>query len=172
VASQYEGPPNNEIFLTYNNLTSSVNPKVPLTLKPNNNKINSVLNFTKLKLKTLLILFLFIFSLSGTFGFIRSRGSSVSIMSDYGLDDPAIRVRYPARAKDFSCNLCVQTGSEAHPASYTMGTGGPFPEAKSGRGVTLTTHPHLVPRSRMSRRYTSSPPKRHVACSGTALPFF
>jgi len=28
-----------------------------------------------------------------------------------------------------------------------MGTGGPFPEAKRGRGVTLTTHPHLVPRS-------------------------
>jgi hypothetical protein len=31
---------------------------------------------------------------------------------------------------------------------------------KRGRGVTLTTHPHLVPRSRMSRSYTSPPPKR------------
>jgi hypothetical protein len=31
---------------------------------------------------------------------------------------------------------------------------------KRGRGVTLTTHPHLVPRSRMSRIYTSSPSKR------------
>jgi hypothetical protein len=31
---------------------------------------------------------------------------------------------------------------------------------KRGRGVTLTTHPHLVPRSRMSRSYTSSPHKR------------
>jgi hypothetical protein len=29
-----------------------------------------------------------------------------------------------------------------------------------GRGVMLTTHPHLVPRLRMSRRYTSSPPRR------------
>jgi hypothetical protein len=28
-----------------------------------------------------------------------------------------------------------------------------------GRGVTLTTHSHLVPRSRMSRSYTSSPPQ-------------
>jgi len=28
-----------------------------------------------------------------------------------------------------------------------------------GRGVTLTTHPHLVPRSWM-RSYISSPPKR------------
>jgi len=30
-----------------------------------------------------------------------------------------------------------------------MGTGGPFPGAKRGRGVTLTTHSHLVPRSGM-----------------------
>jgi hypothetical protein len=34
------------------------------------------------------------------------------------------------------------------------------PGLKRGRGVTLTTHPHLVPRSSMSRSYTSSPPKR------------
>jgi len=32
------------------------------------------------------------------------------------------------------------------------------PGVKRGRGVTLTTHPHLVPRSWMSRSYTSSPP--------------
>jgi len=50
-----------------------------------------------------------------------------------------------------------------------MGTGGPFPGAKRGRGVTLTTHPHLVPRSRMSRSYTSLPPSATMACSGTAL---
>jgi hypothetical protein len=48
-------------------------------------------------------------------------------MSDYRLDDRAIGVRFPAEAKDFSCNLCVQASSEAHPASCTMGTGGPFP---------------------------------------------
>jgi hypothetical protein len=46
------------------------------------------------------------------------------------------------------------------------------PEAKSGRGVTLTTHPHLVPRSWMSRSYTSSPPSASMACSGTSLLFF
>jgi hypothetical protein len=91
----------------------------------------------------------------------RSRGSSVSIVSDYGLDDREIRVRSPAGTKEFSSNLCVQTGSGAHPASCTMGTGGPFPGAKRGPGMTLTTQPHLVPRSRMSRGYTSSPPKRH-----------
>jgi hypothetical protein len=54
-------------------------------------------------------------------------GSSVSIVSGYGLDDWAIEVRSPAEAKDFSSNLCVQTGSGADPASCTMGTGGPFP---------------------------------------------
>jgi hypothetical protein len=34
------------------------------------------------------------------------------------------------RRKDFSSSLCVQSGSEAHPASCTMGTGGPIPGAK------------------------------------------
>jgi hypothetical protein len=100
----------------------------------------------------------------------RSRVSSGSIVSDYGLDDRAIGVRSPAGAKDFSSNLCIQTGSEVHPASCTMGTGGPFPGAKRGRGVTLITHPLLVPRSRMSRSYTSCPPHEPpTACSGTAL---
>jgi hypothetical protein len=27
------------------------------------------------------------------------------------------------RQEDFSCNLCVQTGSGAYPAPYQMGTG-------------------------------------------------
>jgi hypothetical protein len=59
--------------------------------------------------------------------YMSSRGSSVSIVSDYGLNDRAIGVRSSAGAEDFSSSLCVQTGSEAHPASCTMGTGGPFP---------------------------------------------
>jgi hypothetical protein len=70
-----------------------------------------------------------------------SRVSSGSIVSDYGLDDRAIVVRFPVGAKDFSSSLCVQTGSGAHPASYTMGTGGLSPGVKRGRGVTLTTQP-------------------------------
>jgi hypothetical protein len=57
----------------------------------------------------------------------RSRVSSGSIVSDYGLDNRTIGVRSPSGTKDFSSNLCVQTGSGAHPASCTMGTGGPFP---------------------------------------------
>jgi hypothetical protein len=61
-------------------------------------------------------------------------GSSVSIVSGYGLDDRAIEVRSLAGAKDFSSNLCVQTGSGAHPPSCAMGTGGPFPRAKARPG--------------------------------------
>jgi hypothetical protein len=53
--------------------------------------------------------------------------SSDSIVSDYGLDD---RGSIPGRAEDFSSSPCVQTGSGAHPTSYPMGTGGPFPGGK------------------------------------------
>jgi hypothetical protein len=57
-----------------------------------------------------------------------------SIVSDYGLDDRAIEVRSPKGAEDSSSNPCVQTGSEAHPASYPMGTGGSFPGGKARPG--------------------------------------
>jgi len=70
----------------------------------------------------------------------------------------------------------VQTGPGAHPASCTVGTGS-FPGVKSGRGVTLTTHPLLVPWSRKSRAialpygpyglYRAS-----VPVQGCTLPFF
>jgi hypothetical protein len=56
-------------------------------------------------------------------------------VSDYGLDDRAIGVQSPAGANDFSSILCVQIGSGAHPASCTMGTGGPFPGGKSAAGA-------------------------------------
>ena len=44
----------------------------------------------------------------------------------------------------------VQTGPGAHPASCKMGTGS-LSGVKCGRGVLLTTHPLLVPRSWKSR---------------------
>jgi hypothetical protein len=69
--------------------------------------------------------------------FIRSRVSSGSIVSDYGLYDRAIGVLSPAGATDFSSILCVQTGSGAHPASCPMGTGvlSPGVKARPGRDV-------------------------------------
>jgi len=42
----------------------------------------------------------------------------------------------------------LQTGPEAHPASCTMGTGS-FPGVRCGWGVTLTSHPLLVLRSKI-----------------------
>jgi hypothetical protein len=45
-----------------------------------------------------------------------------------------IGVRSPTGAQDFSSSLCVQTGSGAHPASYPMGTGVPFPGGKARPG--------------------------------------
>jgi hypothetical protein len=41
--------------------------------------------------------------------------------------DCMIRGQFPTETEDLSSTLCVQTGSEAHAASCTMGTGGPFP---------------------------------------------
>jgi hypothetical protein len=67
----------------------------------------------------------------------RSQGNSVSIVSDYGLDDRMSGIRSPAEGQDFSSSLCVQTRSGAHPASCPMGTVGPFPRGKvqPGRGA-------------------------------------
>jgi hypothetical protein len=45
-----------------------------------------------------------------------------------------IGVRSLAGAEDFSSSPCVQTGSGEHPASYSMGTGGPFPGGKARLG--------------------------------------
>ena len=73
---------------------------------------------------------------------MRRPGSVVGIMTAYGLDGPGIESRWGAR-----CSAPVQTGPEAHLASCTMGTGS-FPGVSCGRGVTLTPHPLLVPRSK------------------------
>jgi len=66
-------------------------------------------------------------------------GSSVGIATDYGMDGPESN----------------SVGDEifrpgAHPASCKMGTES-FPRVKCGRGVLLTTHPLLLPRSWKSR---------------------
>jgi hypothetical protein len=56
--------------------------------------------------------------------------SSVSIVTDYGLDDWMIRVWILVETWNFSLQHCAQTGSGAHPASCPVGTGGSFPEGK------------------------------------------
>jgi len=72
-------------------------------------------------------------------------GSSFGIVTDLGLDGPGIESRCGAR---FSAP--VQTGPGARPVSCTMGTGS-FTWVNSGRGVTRTPHPLLVPWSRKSK---------------------
>jgi hypothetical protein len=66
-------------------------------------------------------------------------GSSVSIVSAMGWAIGLSRLAPRQRQDDFSSNVCVQTCSGAHPASCTMGTGGPLPGVKSDRGLKLTT---------------------------------
>ena len=71
-------------------------------------------------------------------------GSSVGIATELRAGQSCIEFRL---GRDF---LPVQTGTGAHPASCKMGTGS-FPGVKCGRGVLVTTHPILVPRSWKSR---------------------
>jgi hypothetical protein len=61
----------------------------------------------------------------------KSRDSPVGIELGHGLDDRGSRVRFPAGAGNVSLHHRVQNGSEAHPASYPMGTRGSFPGGKA-----------------------------------------
>jgi hypothetical protein len=87
-------------------------------------------------------------------------GTLVSIVSNYGLDDRAIEVRSPSEAEDFSSSLCVQTGSEAHPAPCTMGTGDPFPGGKARSGRDADHSPLSSAEVVNEWSYYSSPPQR------------
>jgi hypothetical protein len=57
--------------------------------------------------------------------------------------DWEVEVRFPVKAKDFSSNLCILTGSEAHLASYTVGISDPFPggKARPGRNADHSPSP-------------------------------
>jgi hypothetical protein len=79
---------------------------------------------------------------------LASLGNSDSIVSGYGLDDRAIEVRSPAEAKRIFplASLCrPDLGPTQPPVQWVPVV--ISPGVKRGRGVTLTTHPHLVPRS-------------------------
>ena len=99
-------------------------------------------------------------------------GSSVGIATGYGLDGPGIKSWWGVRFY-----APVQTGPGARPVSCTMGTGS-FPGVKSGRGVTLTPHPLLVPWSWKSRAILLLPlwavrPVQSVsACTRVTFTFF
>jgi hypothetical protein len=75
------------------------------------------------------------------------RVSSGSIVCDYGLDDRAIGFRFPAGAEDFPLASVSRPalGPTQPPVQWVPGV--LSRGVKRGRGVMLTTHPHLVPRS-------------------------
>jgi hypothetical protein len=79
-------------------------------------------------------------------------------VSDYGLDDQAIGVRFPAGAMDFSSVSRPALRPTQPPVQWVPEVPSPGVKARPGRDADHS--PHLVPRSRMSRSYTSSPPKR------------
>jgi hypothetical protein len=68
-------------------------------------------------------------------------GSSVSIVSDYGLDDRAIGVRSPAGVKDFSSSLCVQTTQP--PIQWVPGVLSPVPTVQDWLGRDADHSPHF-----------------------------
>jgi hypothetical protein len=71
--------------------------------------------------------------------------SSGSIVSDYGLDDRGL---IPGRGKGFFLYpLCPDRLWGPPSLLYNGYRGVLSPGVKRGWGVTLTTHPHLVPRS-------------------------
>jgi hypothetical protein len=78
-----------------------------------------------------MIIFLGINSLEPHGTYHQSHDSSVGIALGYELDDRGSRVRFPAGPGNFSLHHRVQNGSGAHPASYPMGTRGPFPGGKA-----------------------------------------
>jgi hypothetical protein len=81
---------------------------------------------------------------------------NLSVLGPYkvsGLGDRAIEVRFPSEAPVSRPALRSTQWVQWVPRVLSPGL-------KRGRGVTLTTHPHPVSRSKMSRSYNSSPPKR------------
>jgi hypothetical protein len=70
--------------------------------------------------------------------------NSIGRATDYGWTADSIN----GRENRFSLPHVVQTGSGAHPASYPMDMGVPSPGVKYWC-LKLTTHLHLVPRSRI-----------------------
>jgi hypothetical protein len=69
--------------------------------------------------------------------------------------------QFPVGARNSSLLNSGQTGSGAHPASYTMGTVGPFPRGKVGGGRGVKQPGHEV---------DHSPPSSTEIKNGEAIP--
>jgi hypothetical protein len=58
-------------------------------------------------------------------------GAGIALLVSRRATDWTDGIQFPPGAKDFSLLRSVQTGSGAHPVSYTMGSGGSFPGGKA-----------------------------------------
>jgi hypothetical protein len=102
-----------------------------------------------------------------------SRDSTVGIATGW-----TAGVRFPARARDISLLHSVHTSSEAHPASYPVGTGGSFTGVKRPGREADHSPQSSVARSTVLELYLYQPPHVFIAwCliirrnSFTILPF-
>ena len=88
------------------------------------------------------------------------RDIAVVIATRYELNGPGIETRWGAK---FSAP--VQTDPEAHPASYTLSTGS-FPGLKRP-GLSVNQPPHLAPKLKKEKSYTSAPLWAYLAFNFT-----
>jgi len=89
--------------------------------------------------------------ISSNYSYVEKPGSLVGITTGYGLDGPGKEFRW---VRDFPHLSRPALGPTQPPVQWVPGLS---PGLKSGRGVTLTPHPLLVPWSRKSRPIPYSP---------------
>jgi hypothetical protein len=96
----------------------------------------------------------------------RSWGSSVSIVSDYRLDD---RVSILGKGKGFFHSPPCPDRLWGLPSLVSKGYRGPFPVVKSCQGLTLTTHPQLLRGQEWVGAASPVPLGACMASNGTVL---
>jgi hypothetical protein len=94
--------------------------------------------------------------------------SSVSVVSGYGLNDRVIQVQSTAETK-FPVTSVTRPDLWPTQSPVQWVPGVLSPGLKRCRGINLTTHPPLVPTSRMSRAIPPLFSNACMTCSGTAL---
>lgn len=98
---------------------------------------------------------------------------NTDILHEHG--GPGQRVSYSDQATGWMIRGSVpqifMTGTETHPASYSMVTGVFPPGGAIGCNKNLTAHQHLVLRSRKHGAITLLPLHAFIMQTGTKLPF-